>query len=117
MDMEIQRQNGTLRIAGLSELTFANARDFRKAVAPKLDSELSEIEVDLSQTEFVDGGGLGALLSIYRAANEKNPGKVVALRLLYPQPTVLQMLELTQLRHLFEVVVAESELEERRISA
>ena len=115
--MEIQRQNGNLRISGLSELTFANARDFRKAVAPKLDSELSEIEVDLSQTEFVDGGGLGALLALYRAANEKNPGRVVALRLLYPQPPVLQMLELTQVRHLFDVVVAEGVFEERRISA
>jgi anti-anti-sigma factor len=115
--MEIQRQNGTLNIGKLDEITFANAREFRKAVAPFLDSELSRIEVDLSQTEFVDGGGLGALLSLYRTANEKCPGKVVSLRLMYPQPPVLQMLELTQIRHLFEIVTAESEFEERRVAA
>lgn len=115
--MEIQRQNGTLNIGRLDEITFANAREFRKAVAPFLDSELSRIEVDLSQTEFVDGGGLGALLSLYRTANEKSPGKVVSLHLLNPQLPVLQMLELTQLRHLFEIVSAETEFEEKKIAA
>lgn len=113
--MEIQRQNGTLNIAKLDEITFANARDFRKAVEPKLDSELRKIEVDLSETEFVDGGGLGALLSLYRSANEKNT-EHVSLRLLNPQPPVLQMLELTQMKHLFEIVVSESEFEETRIA-
>ena|SRR5579862_8447446 len=113
--MEIQRQNGTLSIAKLDEITFANARDFRKAVEPKLDSELREIEVDLSHTEFVDGGGLGALLTLYQTANEKNT-EHVSLRLLNPQPPVLQMLELTQMKHLFEIVVAESEFEETRIA-
>ena len=115
--MEIQRQNGTLVITGLSELTFANAREFRRAVGPKLDSELSRIEIDLSQTEFVDGGGLGALLSLYRAANEKNPSRIVLMRLLYPQPTVQQMLDLTQLRHLFDVVTAATEADQRRAVA
>ncbi|HXE42177.1 MAG TPA: STAS domain-containing protein [Candidatus Baltobacteraceae bacterium] len=114
--MEIQRQNGTLNIAKLDELTFANARDFRKAVEPALDSELKKIEVDLSQMEFVDGGGLGALLTLYRTANEKTPGRIVSLRLLNPQPPVLQMLELTQMRHLFEIVTAESEFEEKRVA-
>jgi anti-anti-sigma factor len=114
--MEIQRQNGTLSIAKLDEITFANARDFRKAVEPKLDSELKKIEIDLSETEFVDGGGLGALLSLYRSANEKNSSGIVSLRLLNPQPPVLQMLELTQMKHLFDVVVAETEFEERRIA-
>jgi anti-anti-sigma factor len=114
--MEIQRQNGKLNIAKLDEITFANARDFRKAIAPHLDSELKEIEVDLSDTEFVDGGGLGALLSLYRTANEKTPGRIVSLRLLHPQPPVLQMLELTQMKHLFEVVVAETEFEEQKIA-
>jgi anti-sigma B factor antagonist len=115
--MEIQRQNGTLNIGRLDEITFANAREFRKAVAPFLDAGLSRIEVDLSQTEFVDGGGLGALLSLYRAANEKNPGNTVSLRLMNPQPPVLQMLELTQMRYLFEIVIAETELEEKKVAA
>jgi len=114
MVMEIQRQNGTLTISGLSELTFANAREFRKAVLPKLDSELKQIVVDLSQTEFVDGGGLGALLMIYRSANEKNQAHTVRLRLMYPQAPVQQMLDLTQMRHLFEIVAVESLADERK---
>jgi len=114
MVMEIQRQNGTLSISDLSELTFANAHEFRKAVLPKLDSELKQIVVDLSQTEFIDGGGLGALLMIYRTANEKIPGRIVRMRLLYPQPPVQQMLDLTQMRHLFDIVAVESQVDERK---
>jgi len=115
--MEIQRQNGTLSIAGVTELTFANAREFRKAVMAKLDSELKQIVVDLSQTEFVDGGGLGALLMIYRIANEKNPAHAVRLRLMYPQGPVQQMLDLTQMRHLFEIVTAtESQPEQKKVA-
>jgi anti-anti-sigma factor len=117
MVMEIQRQNGTLSITGVNELTFVNAREFRKAVSASLDSELSEIRIDLSQVEFLDGGGLGALLLLYRAANEKNPGKIVKLRLLYPQLPVQQMLELTQMRHIFEIVAAESRTEEQKLVA
>lgn len=104
--MEIQRQNGTLSVRGLRELTAANARDLRSAVGTALAPDLERIEIDLSLTDCVDSCGVGALLSLYQNANEINRNGGVALRLLNPQPPVRQMIELTRMHHLFEIVPA-----------
>ena len=104
--MEIQRQNGTLSVRGLRELTTANARNFRNAVGAALAPELESIEIELSQTGLVDSGGVGALLSVYHTANGMNHNGGVALRLLNPQPPVRQLFELTRMHHVFEIVPA-----------
>ena len=103
--MEIQRQNGTLSVNGLRELSAANARAFRKKVGAALVPELKHIEIDLSQMVSVDSSGLGALLSLYRKANDMNHRNGgVGVRLLNPQPSVQQVFELTRMHHLFEIV-------------
>jgi|SRR5205809_6055598 len=102
--MNLERQNGTLSITGLRELCATNARSFRREVSTALDSELQTIEIDLSQAGFVDSSGLGALVSLYKAANERNLNGGVTVRLLHPPPPVQQVLELTRIHHLFEIV-------------
>ena len=103
--MEINRINGTLRVRGVRELSEANARMFRNAVCERLTPGLSTIEIDLSQTSLVDSCGLGALISVSKAANDQNRDGVVALRLVNPQPPVQQVFELTRLHRVFEIVV------------
>jgi anti-anti-sigma regulatory factor len=49
----------------------------------------------------MDSSGLGALFALYRATA---PSKGVVLRLLYPMPEIQQLLELTQMQQLFEIV-------------
>jgi anti-sigma B factor antagonist len=61
-----------------------------------------QIEIDLSQTRFVDSSGLGALFALYKAANNGQAG--VTLRLVNPRPPIQQLFELTQLHKLFEIV-------------
>lgn len=102
--MEIYRTNGTLNIRGVGELSAANARSFRNAVCARLAPELKHIEIDLSQTRLVDSCGLGALISISKAANHRNRHRDVALRLVNPQPPVQQLFELTGMHRLFEIV-------------
>ena len=102
--MEIQRQNGTLSVGAVRELTAANARALRHEVCARIEPELKRIEIDLSQSTVVDSCGLAALVSVFKAANEKNDNGGVAILLLNPQPSVRQMLELTRLHHLFEIV-------------
>ena len=102
--MDIQRTNGTLSVRDVPELSAANARSFRNAVCARLQPDLKCIEIDLSQTALVDSCGLGALISVSKAANgTKFPGPV-ALRLVNPQPPVQQVFELTRMHHLFEIV-------------
>ena len=102
--MEIRRTNGTLIVRGVRELSAANARVFRNAVCAWLAPELKDIEIDLSQTGVVDSCGLGALISVSKAANRQNHHGAVVLRLLNPQPPVQQVFELTRLHRLFEIV-------------
>jgi anti-sigma B factor antagonist len=68
-----------------------------------LGRDVKAIEIDFSQTRTVDSCGLSALVSLQKAAEESQPGGI-ALRLLNPCPPVQQMLELTRLHYLFEIV-------------
>ena len=115
--MEIQRQNGTLNINGLRELSAANARSFRNEVCAVLAPELKSIDIDMSQASIVDSCGLGALVSLYKAANEQNRNGGVTVRLLNPQPPVQQVFELTRMHHLFEIVQKNGEVVNGSIAA
>ena len=101
--MNVLRHNRTLKFSGIGELGAANALSFRQDACAVLDPELETIEIDLSQTSFVDSSGLGALISVYKAANQLNNNGGVTLRLLNPLPAVQQVIELTRLHHLFEI--------------
>ncbi len=101
--MEIQRQNGTLVVAEVKELKGAAARHFREEIGAWLTPDLQRIEIDLSQTVEVDSCGLAALVSMYESANKRR-AVPVTIRLVHPQPVVQQVLELTRLHHLFEIV-------------
>ncbi len=106
--MKTQRQNGALRVADVTELKEAGARRFRDEIHAWLAPDLQCIEMDLSQTSEVDSCGVAALVSIYEAAN-KGRACPLTIRLLHPQPIVQQVLELTRLHHLFEIVPQDRE--------
>jgi len=106
--MQIQYINDTLCIHAVSELSAATARSFREEFCAALKPELNTIEIDLAETSVVDSGGLAALVSLHRLANERHPAGSVRMRLLHPQPQVLQLLELTRLHHVFEIVASPS---------
>ncbi len=60
----------------------------------------ANIEIDLSQTSFVDSCGLGTLIALHKTACSRR-GMV---RLLNPTPPVQQILELTRMHRIFEIV-------------
>ena len=101
--MNIKRQNGTLSVTGLRELNATNAHAFRTSLARAISHDLRAIEIDLSQTQAVDGAGLGALVALYETAKEHREREGFAMRLTNPTPTVQQMIELARLHHLFEI--------------
>ncbi len=101
--MKLEINGDTLRVSAVKQLGTANANAFRDWVRESLDAPYRTIEVDLSQTSFLDSCGLGALVALYKTACSRQ-GK---LRLLNPQPQVQQLLDLTRLSHIFEVVRGE----------
>ncbi len=99
--MKIDNQGPYLSISEIPELTAVNSPDFNAEIRAVLPASPSVIEIDLSQTRFIDSSGLGALFALYRASLKS---KGVTLRLLNPRPEIEELLELTQMRQLYEVI-------------
>lgn len=99
--MKIENDGQEMRISQIPELTAVNSGTFREEVNAALPEEPALIEIDLSQTRFLDSSGLGALFALYRSTRQ---GAGVTLRLLNPTREVQQLLELTQMQRLFEIV-------------
>jgi len=73
---------------------------FRDQVRGALGELQKNIEIDLSETSFVDSCGLGALISLHKTTCNRNG----TVRLLNPTPPVQQILELTRMHRIFEIV-------------
>jgi anti-anti-sigma factor len=108
--MNVQRQNGTLTVDELTEMSAANARALREEVRAAVSPDLKHVDIDLSQVSVLDGYGIGAIASLYAVINgQRNNGEVPVVRLLHPQPPVRQLLELTRMNDIFEIVPKEGE--------
>ncbi|MFN7138685.1 MAG: STAS domain-containing protein [Limisphaerales bacterium] len=98
--MKVQNNGDTINITGIKELGASNANSFRDQVRASMTDAHKFIEIDLSQTMFLDSCGLGALISLHKATCSRS-GMV---RLLNPTPPVQQILELTRMHRIFEIV-------------
>jgi anti-sigma B factor antagonist len=93
-------EGDTVRISGVKELGAANSNQVRDQVKAAMRDSQKNIEFDLSETTFLDSCGLGALISMHKTACSRNG----TLRLLHPLPSVQQILELTRMHRIFEIV-------------
>jgi anti-sigma B factor antagonist len=99
--MKFEIRGETLSVLGIRELGADNSQAFREEVRAALPDKLRNIEIDLSQTNFLDSCGLGALISLRKTATSRN-GKV---RLLNPSPRVQLLFDVTRMHKIFEIVV------------
>ena len=97
--MKIQSQGSVLTVTGITELNATNASSFRDQIRAEMVEGRNNIDIDLSQVQFVDSAGLGALVALRKTAAERS-GKV---RMLKPAAHVQQVLELTRLHRVFEI--------------
>ena len=100
--MTTQLAGTTLRIGGISELTAANAAEFRDHARAALTPAIMTLDVDLSITGFVDSSALGALIALHKTMASRGG----SVRVLRPTATVQQVLELTRLHRVLEIVPA-----------
>lgn len=98
--MNTERKDTTLHVSEICELTAATAPKVKNHLGLHFADGLINIDFDCSSLMFVDSSGLGALISMQKLAN----GRGGKLRLLAPKPAVLQVLELTRLHRVFEIV-------------
>lgn len=98
--MNTVSKDTTLYVSHIHELTAGVAPEVKSQVRLHFGNGLINIDFDCSSLDFVDSSGLGALISMQKLTNERG-GK---LRLLSPKPNVVQVLELTRLHRVFEIV-------------
>ena len=67
--MKIHDSTDRLTVSNIKELAAGNAESFREEVSSALPPGVKAIEIDLSDTEFVDSCGLGALIALYKQVN------------------------------------------------
>ena len=100
--MKLEVQGETLLVSEIGELGATSANAFRDRVRGELGDIHRNIDIDLAQTPFLDSCGVGALISLHKTVSSRRG----SLRLLNPQPQVQQILELTQMDRIFQIVPA-----------
>jgi anti-sigma B factor antagonist len=90
----------TLKVFGLDEISAANAISIKTKIKEALSQEDTQIDFDLSATNFIDSSGLGVLISLHKEMVSRKG----TLRILNPTKSVDQILELTRLNRLFEII-------------
>lgn len=89
---------GAIVTVPASHLDASNAKRFREAIQPLLDT-YPTVLLDMQQVEFIDSSGLGTLLSCLRTMN----GKEGELRLFGMSKPVQAMFELVRMHRLFAI--------------
>jgi len=98
--MKTESLNTTLVVSDLEELSAADAGDLRTKVRGALEPSHTTLDVNLSKTRFIDSSGLGALIALHKTMCTRG-GRI---RLVNPAPSVQQILELTRLHQVMEIV-------------
>lgn len=89
-----------LNLSAPPELTANDAAALRDKARQRFTDNFTDINLDCSSLGFIDSSGLGALISLQKLAAQRSG----SLRLIRPQPAVIQILELTRLHRIFEIV-------------
>jgi anti-anti-sigma factor len=97
--METEIGEKVLTVIGFAEMTAANSKLFRKKVCAVLNGHTA-VEIDLSQTTYMDCAGLGALIAIRKPAR----GRKIVVRLVNPTLQVQQLLHIMRAAQILEIV-------------
>lgn len=88
------------QISAPAELCAATARLWRDRLDLEIKPGHEEVCIDLSKTRFIDSSGLGVLLTL----NKNLRACGASLKLINPSSAVCQLIELTRLHRVFEII-------------
>ena len=98
--MTTSAPDAVLCISAPAELNATTVASFRDWVRNTINPVHRILDVDLRKTAFIDSSGLGALISLHKTMSAQGG----AVRLFNPRQQVLQILELTRMHRLMEIV-------------
>jgi anti-sigma B factor antagonist len=94
----------TVAMVPMAELDTSNAGEFKREIAPLLESTM-RLVLDLSRLRFVDSSGLGAFISCLRKLNAKG-GDV---KLCGMSKQVRAVFELVRMHRIFDIYATKEE--------
>jgi len=97
--MNIQRDEDTLTISGMEELTAANAGVFQKSITDQLSPSIKKLHLMADNMKLMDSTGLGVLIIIHTRLAQ-NGGQIT---ISHPTGIVEQLLKMTRLNQVFQI--------------
>jgi len=79
-------------------LNLSNCDDFKSEAIRRIGNDCRRLTIDMSETEFVDSSGIGALVALRKAVSAE--GTVV---LVNPTEFVRRVLRLTRMETVFQI--------------
>ena len=92
--------DGDVRVAVRGEIDIASSDQLRSALLGLNDQGARQVTVDLTDLDFIDSTGLGALIRVLKHYRERGGD----LKLASPTRPVQKVLEITSLDKLFTIV-------------
>lgn len=89
-----------LHVSGVTELSAVNSNGFREHVHAELRMRHQNIELDLSEIQFMDSQGLGILISLQNRLAKRQGG----LKVLNPTAQARKIFELTRMGRIFQIL-------------
>jgi anti-anti-sigma factor len=99
--MKIVSDGKTLNVSAILSLAAGDSAAFQQELNAALPDGIEQIDIDLSQTGFVDCGGLGALIAVRNSFRQRLDPAPVTIRLLNPTTPVRRIFSLTRMDHVF----------------
>ena len=99
--MRIVQTGETLEVFGIRQLCAADASVFQSVLRSALRTRPDHVEIDLSETAFVDCSGVGALVAVRNCARRRNAKATI--RLLCPRQPARQLLRMTGMDQYFGI--------------
>ncbi|HJL42304.1 MAG TPA: STAS domain-containing protein [Myxococcales bacterium LLY-WYZ-16_1] len=78
---------------------ITTAPEFRQQIQAQWTGDIQNVAVDLSQVEFVDSSGIGALVSVHKRVADR--GSAMTIR--NACPAVISVIELLRLHRVFRL--------------
>jgi anti-sigma B factor antagonist len=100
MDLQLAtRREGDAAVLSVGgDVDNDTAPQLREAIAAAFGEGVQRVVVDLSETDFLDSSGLGALVGASKEHSDES-----ALRLVCPRPQLRKLFEISRLNEIFEI--------------
>jgi anti-sigma B factor antagonist len=99
MEIPVEKTDSvTIAVIPVDELDASNAGEFKRDIAPVLDSD-TRVVMDFTRLRFIDSSGLGAVLSCLRQLSAKGGD----LKLCGMSKQVRSTFELVRMHRIFDI--------------